>query len=55
MLLKFIGDIDSVREDYLGAALDTIDSEYGGMDSFLRNEMALDEEKLNRLRTLYLE
>ncbi len=55
VLLKFIGDIDSVREDYLGAALDTIDSEYGGMDSFLRNEMALDEEKLNRLRTLYLE
>lgn len=53
--LEFIAWLDTVREDFIGAAFDTIDSEYGGMDSFLRGEMALDGAKLKRLKELYLE
>ena len=44
-----------MQEDFLDAALDTIDELYGGMESFLRNQMLLDEEKLKRLEELYLE
>ena len=53
--LEFIRMLDTVQEDFLDAALDTIDELYGGMESFLRNQMLLDEEKLKRLEELYLE
>ena len=53
--LEFIRILDTVREDFLGAALETIDENYGGMGNFLRGQMALDDEKLARLRELYLE
>ena len=35
--------------------LDTIDELHGGMESFLRDQMSLDDEKLKRLEELYLE
>ena len=53
--LEFIRILDTVREDFLGAALDAIDEKYGGMDNFLRGQMTLNDEKLARLRELYLE
>ena len=54
-VLEFIAWLDTVHEDFIGAAFDAIDEEYGGMDSFLRNEMSLDGAKLERLKKLYLE
>lgn len=53
--LEFIAWLDTVREDFIGAAFDAIYEEHGGMDSFLRNEMAMDDAKLERLKNLYLE
>ena len=52
--LEFIRMLDTVSEDFLEAAFDAIDENYGGMDSFLRGRMGLDDEKLSRLRELYL-
>ena len=54
-VLEFIAWLDTVREDFIGAAFDTIDEAYGGMDSFLCNEMSLDGAKLERLKNMYLE
>ena len=54
-VLEFIAWLDTVHEDFIGAAFDAIDEEYGVMDSFLRNEMSLDDEKLERLKKIYLE
>lgn len=53
--LKFIRELDTVHESYLSTALGIIEDQYGGMDLFLREKMQLDEEKLARLRELYLE
>ena len=53
--LEFIRTIDTVREEFLCAAFDAIDENYGGMDSFLRSQMGLDDKKLGRLRELYLD
>lgn len=54
-VLDFIACLDTVQPDFIGAAFDTIEREHGGMDSFLRNELAMDDEKFERLRELYLE
>lgn len=54
-VLDFIACLDTVQPDFIGAAFETIEHEHGGMDSFLRNELALDDEKLERLKALYLE
>ena len=53
--LEFIAWLDTVREDFIGAAFDAIDEGYGGMDAFLRSEMSMDDAKLERLKNLYLE
>lgn len=53
--LKFIYDLDIVKESFIGASFDAIDKSHGGMDAFLRNEMCLDDSKLTRLKALYLE
>jgi protein-tyrosine phosphatase len=41
-----------VKEEYLRAAINTIDSEYGGMDNYLKNILDVDVDKL---KELYLE
>jgi len=41
-----------VKEGYLKAAFNTIDSEYGGMDNFLDNVLGVDR---NKLKELYLQ
>ncbi len=53
--LEFIRTLDTVREDFLGAAFAAIDESCGGMDNFLRVKMGLDDEKLSCLRELYLD
>ena len=39
----------TVKEEYLKTALNTIDSEYGGMDNFLKNVLDVDIQKLKEL------
>jgi protein-tyrosine phosphatase len=43
------------RETYLGAAFDTIDSEYGGTDAYLRQALGVDDALRARLRSNLLE
>ena len=54
-ILTFIRCLDQVREDFIGAALDTVDSVYGSMSAFLSGPLGLDDGKLKKLRKLYLE
>lgn len=54
-MLTFIYWLDMVQEDFILAALDTIDAVHGGMDRFLREKMGLDDTKLQKLRDMYLE
>lgn len=41
-----------VREEYIRAAFEVIDSEYGGIDSYLTNQLQVD---LKKMRALYTE
>ena len=54
-ILEFIYLLDTAEESFISSAFDTVDRLHGGMDSFLRNRLGLDDEKLNRLRDMYLE
>lgn len=45
----------SVDERYICTVFDEIDQQYGGMESYLKDMLGLDEEKIARLRSLYLE
>lgn len=49
---ELLRPILEVRADYLQTALDIIDSEYGGIDNYLVNNLGVDTEKL---KALYLE
>jgi protein-tyrosine phosphatase len=40
---------------YLESFFKAIDSKYGSMDNFLKNELLLDAEKTAKLKQLYLE
>jgi len=51
---KAIAIILRVKESYLQAAMDTIDSRYGGVDRYLRDEIGLTEGELDLLRGCYL-
>ena len=54
-VLEFIYRLDTVEEDFINASFETAEQLYGGMDSFIRDRLGLHEEKLNRLRELYLD
>ena len=54
-VLEFVYRLDTVQEDFIGAAFETIDELHGGMDNFLREKMGLDDKALARLRELYLD
>lgn len=43
--------LTTVRPEYLNAALQTIDEEYGGMEHFLKYNLEIDLEKMKRLYT----
>jgi protein-tyrosine phosphatase len=51
---KAIAIILRVKASYLQAAMDTIDSRYGGVDRYLRDEIGLTEGELDLLRECYL-
>lgn len=51
---KAIAIILRVKASYLQAAMDTIDSRYGGVDRYLREEIGLTEGELGLLRDCYL-
>ncbi|MEV5548295.1 tyrosine-protein phosphatase [Streptomyces sp. NPDC052309] len=46
--------LQEVREDYLGAALDQMDDDYGGLDGYLREGLGLDTATLAKLRARLL-
>ena len=54
-MLEFIYWLDMAEADFITAALDTVDAQYGGMDAFLRDKMGLTDDKLKKLRDMYLE
>ena len=54
-VLKYIYILDTVEEYFLNAVFETAEELYGSMDNFLRDKLGLDDEKLQRLRELYLE
>lgn len=43
--------LTTVKEEYLNAALTTIDQEYGGMENYLTNHLNVDRDQLRRLYT----
>ena len=47
--------LSGVDISYITTALDVIDNTHGGMDSFLKNQLGLDESYINELRENYLE
>jgi protein-tyrosine phosphatase len=49
---ELLRPILEVRPEYIQTVFDIIDSDYGGMDNYLRNELGVDIEKL---KDLYLE
>ena len=53
--LEFVRWLDMSEAEFIEAALDTVDAKYGSMDIFLRDRMGLTDDKLARLRELYLE
>ena len=44
--------LTTVRKEYLEAAFQTIDTDYQGMDNYLKNQLGVDT---HRLRMLYTE
>ena len=43
-----------VQEGFLDAALLTVDTDFGGVESYLENQLGLGAEKRQRLADLYL-
>ena len=43
-----------VQEDFLNAALDAVDADYGGMPIYLERELRVGEAERRRLEALYL-
>ena len=44
-----------VQEDFLNAAFDAVEADFGGMDSYLSNQLGLGAAQRSRLTALYLE
>ncbi len=54
-IIDTIEPLSGVDLSYINTALDVIDNTHGGMDSFLKNQLGLDEHFLDELRENYLE
>jgi len=50
-----VRDFFGAREEYIGATINKIDTEYGGMDNFIREKLGIGEDLRERLRAMYLE
>ena len=54
-IISTIQPLSGVDLSYIETALSVIDTKFGGMDSFLKNQMHLDEKAISHLRDNYLE
>ena len=54
-ILDTIEPLSGVDISYITTALDVIDNTHGGMDSFLKNQLGLNESYINELRENYLD
>ncbi|MBR1423755.1 MAG: tyrosine-protein phosphatase [Ruminococcus sp.] len=45
----------TAKQEYLETVYNVIEKEYGSFDEYLRQALGLDDDKLNRLREMYLE
>lgn len=54
-VLDTIYAMDTVNEGYINAVKETAGALCGGLDNFIREKLGMTEEKLERLRSLYLE
>lgn len=53
--LEFLRLLDTVQEDFLGAAFDSIERSCGSVENFIRGSLDMDNKKLDRFRNLYLD
>ena len=53
--LSFVEEMFGVRESYLAAAFSVIKKEFEGINSYLEEEMGLNQEKKTALQNIYLE
>lgn len=54
-VLQFVYDLDIVLPDYIGAAFDAMEKGWGSVEKYLETALLLDDEKINRLKSLYLD
>lgn len=54
-IIDTIEPLSGVDISYINTALNVIDNTHGGINTFLKNQLGLDEEYLNDLRNNYLE
>lgn len=47
--------LNSVHESYLASVFTTVEKEYGTIERFLERQLGMDEARIERLKTLYLE
>lgn len=55
MSAKVASSMLAANPKYIETFFQTIDTKYGSMDNFLKNELALDTKKTTKLKRLYLE
>ncbi|MBQ3417168.1 MAG: tyrosine-protein phosphatase [Ruminococcus sp.] len=53
-LAKKVRGMFIADESYLDAALDAIDEQFGGIESYLKNQLGITDEQRKRLREFYL-
>ena len=51
---KALNDTLTARKSYLRVVFDVIDNTYGGIDNYLKNQIGLSKDDINRLRDIYL-
>lgn len=54
-LLDAVYMVAGVRENYLRKMFEVVDTEFGGIDAFLRNQLKFTEEEIQRIQDNYLE
>lgn len=53
-LVQALRYMKEANEEFLMTALDTIDEQFGGIDKYVRQELDLSEEEIQRLKDIYL-
>lgn len=53
-LVQAVRYFKEANEEFLMKALDTIDEQFGGIDHYVRYELNLSEEEIQRLKEIYL-